>query len=109
MLECPSCGFKPEPKCSVVNAAGELIELTDRRTVNAVSQAKEKIAFYQQLKGYGANRQYKPGWAGFKFKEKFGHWPNGLEHLPPINPSPTVLSRIRSRQIAFAREQERAR
>lgn len=109
MLECPSCGFKPEPKCSVVNASGELIELTDRCTVNAVSQAKDKVAFYRELKGYGANRQYKPGWTAYKFKEKFGHWPNGLEHLPPSDPSPTTLSWIRSRQIAFAREQERAR
>jgi superfamily II DNA or RNA helicase len=103
LLECPSCGFKPAPKCTVVNAAGELIELTDRRTVDAVSAAKDKVAFYQQLKCYGANRQYKAGWAGFKFKEKFGHWPRGLEHLPPIDPSPTVVNWIRSRNIAWAK------
>jgi hypothetical protein len=36
---CPSCGFKPEPKCTIVNREGELIELTDRRTIAAVSQA----------------------------------------------------------------------
>jgi superfamily II DNA or RNA helicase len=103
MAECPACGFKPAPKCTVVNAAGELIELTDRRTVDAVSAAKDKVAFYQQLKCYGANRNYKAGWAGFKFKEKFGHWPRGLEHLPPIDPSPTVVNWIRSRNIAWAK------
>jgi superfamily II DNA or RNA helicase len=103
LLECPSCGFKPEPRCTVVNREGELIELTDRRTIAAVSQAKDKIRFYQELKCYGANRQYKPGWAGFKFKEKFGHWPHGLDHLPPIDPSPSTCSWIRSRNIAWAK------
>lgn len=102
-LECPACGFRPVPKCTVVNATGELIELTDRRTVDAVSAAQDKIRWYQELKCYGANRQYKPGWAGFKFKERFGHWPHGLEHLPPIDPSPTVANWVRSRTIAWAK------
>jgi DNA repair protein RadD len=106
---CPSCGFKPEPKCTVVNRDGELIELTDRRTIAAVSQAQDKIRFYQELKCYGVNRGYKPGWIAYKFKEKFGHWPNGLEHLPPIDPSPTTFSWIKSRQIAFAKAQGHAR
>jgi superfamily II DNA or RNA helicase len=101
MLVCPSCGFKPEPKCTVVNAAGELIELTDRGTINAVAAAKDKVAFYQQLKGYGANRNYKAAWAALKFKEKFGHWPRGLEHLPPMAPSATVANWVKSRNIAW--------
>jgi DNA repair protein RadD len=103
LLVCPCCGFKPEPKCTVVNRDGELIELSDRRTIAAISQAKDKIRVYQEFKGYAVNRQYKPGWVAHKFKERFGHWPNGLEHLPPINPSPATCSWIRSRQIAFAR------
>jgi superfamily II DNA or RNA helicase len=103
LLTCPCCGFKPEPKCTIVNRDGELIELTDRRTVKAIALAQDKIAFFQQLKCYAANRNYKPGWAGFQFKEKFGHWPNGLDHLPPLDPSPAVLSWIRSRQIAWAK------
>jgi DNA repair protein RadD len=98
---CPACGFKPEPKCTVVNAAGQLIELTDRKTVDAVSAAQDKIRWYQELKCYGANRQYKAGWAGFKFKEKFGHWPRGLERLPPVDPSPPVINWIKSRNIAW--------
>jgi superfamily II DNA or RNA helicase len=82
LLVCPCCGFKPEPKCTIVNRDGELIELTDRATINSLAVAKDKIAFFQQLKGYAVNRNYKPGWVGYKFKEKFGHWPNGLDHYP---------------------------
>jgi DNA repair protein RadD len=103
MLECPSCGFKPAPKCTVINAAGELAELTDRNTINAVAAAEDKARFYQELKGYGAKRGHKPGWAGFKFKEKHGHWPRGLEHLPQIEPSPKTVNWIRSRNIAWAK------
>jgi DNA repair protein RadD len=108
LLECPSCGFKPEPKCSVVNAAGELVELTDRNTVNAVSEAKEKVRFYQELKGYAAARGYQRGWAAHKIREKWKHWPSGLEHLPPISPSPSTASWIKSRNIAWAKANARA-
>jgi DNA repair protein RadD len=108
MLSCPACGFEPTPKCTVVNNDGELIELTDRRTIAAVSLAKDKVRFFQELKSYAADRNYRRGWVAYKFKEKFGHWPNGLEHLPPVKPSMATCSWIRSRQIAFAKSQGRA-
>jgi DNA repair protein RadD len=78
LLECPSCGFKPEPKCSVVNAAGELVELTDRRTVDAVSAAKDKVRFYQELKGYAANRGYQRGWVPTSSKRNGSIGPTAL-------------------------------
>jgi superfamily II DNA or RNA helicase len=107
LLVCPSCGFKPEPKCTVVNRAGELVELTDRKTIGAVSRAKDKVRFYQELKGYAGRRNYQHqrGWCANKFKEKWGHWPNGLEHLQAINPSPSTTSWVKSRNIAWAKAQ----
>jgi hypothetical protein len=51
---------------------------------------QEKASFYQQLRCYGAVRGYRDGWAKHKFKEKFGHRPNGLEWLPPIDPTPAT-------------------
>jgi hypothetical protein len=103
LLICPACGFKPEPKCTVVNREGELVELRDRATINAKAQARDKVRFYQELRGYAATRGYKSGWTAHKFKEKHGHWPRGLGHLAPLDPSPTTLSWIRSRNIAWAR------
>jgi DNA repair protein RadD len=41
--------------------------------------------------------------ATLQFEDKFGYWPRGLEHLPPIDPSPTVINWIKSRNIAWAR------
>jgi superfamily II DNA or RNA helicase len=105
LLICPSCGFKPEPKCTVVNGEGELVELTDRATINAVTQARDKVRFFQELKGCAVVRGYKAGWVAHKFKEKFGHWPNGLDHNPPVGPSSSTLNWVKSRNIAWAKAQ----
>jgi DNA repair protein RadD len=101
LLICPACGFKPEPQCKVVSKDGDLVEFTSRSTRKPIGDI-ERIEFYQQLKHFASNRGYKSGWIGHKFKEKFGHWPSGLDHLAPMPPSPATLSWIKSRQIAFA-------
>jgi DNA repair protein RadD len=101
LLVCPACGFKPEPKCEVIHKDGELVEFSSRSIPKPASNP-ERVEFYRQLKHYAVARGYRVGWAGFKFKEKFGHWPNGLEHLAPMPPTPATLGWIKSRQIAFA-------
>jgi hypothetical protein len=51
LLVCPSCGFKPEPQCTIVNGEGELVEFTHRATINAVAEARNKVRFFQELRG----------------------------------------------------------
>jgi hypothetical protein len=54
--------------------------------------------------GFAQQRGYKLGWAAQKFKEKFGAFPpwswNGAQ---PVQPSPSVSSWVRSRNIAYAK------
>jgi hypothetical protein len=38
-----------------------------------------------------------------KFKEKFGHWPNGLDNLMPLPPSDATWRWVKSRNIAWAK------
>jgi hypothetical protein len=45
--------------------------------------------------------------AAYKFKEKFGFWPPCSQPAPQ-RPSPEVLSRVRSRNIAWAKAKGRA-
>lgn len=52
-------------------------------------------------------RGYKAGWIAHKYREKFGTWPP-VRSATPIEPSPEVLSWVRSRNIAFAKAKERA-
>ena len=47
-------------------------------------------------------RGYKGGWISRKFKEKFGAWP-ATRSAQPMQPTPEVLSWVRSRNIAYAK------
>jgi superfamily II DNA or RNA helicase len=102
VLICPACGFKPQPKCDVVNRDGELVEFSARGAQGQTKRA-DRIGFYRELKHFAASRGYKSGWIAHKYKERFGDWPKGLDHWSAVPPSPTTLSGIRSRQIAYAK------
>jgi hypothetical protein len=105
---CPSCGFAPERQSKIECDDGELIELDARRKAGAKATAEEKADFYGQLQGYGQIRNYSPGWASYKFKEKYGVWPNHYRDVPPCEPTPETVSWIKSRQIAHAKSKARA-
>ena len=62
----------------------------------------EKDRWHGMLTHIAEERGYKPGWIAHKFKEKFGHWPT-RRYVPQIEPSPEVLSWVRSRNIAYAK------
>jgi DNA repair protein RadD len=100
---CPACGFAPVPQNQVTARDGELVEMKSRSDAMPI----DATVFYRELKYYARQREYKTGWISCKFKEKFGHWPNGLEHLPPVEPSRSTLGWIRSRNIAFAKSRPR--
>jgi DNA repair protein RadD len=76
---CPSCGFKPEVKSNVEAKAGELVEFSARGKQRQTKSA-DRIAFFRELKWIARQRDYKAGWASYKYKERFGDWPNGLDH-----------------------------
>jgi len=39
---------------------------------------KQKRGYFEHLVGVAEARGYKPGWASWKFKDAFGHWPRGF-------------------------------
>jgi hypothetical protein len=59
-----------------------------------------------QLRGYAQTRGSSSGWAAHKFREKFDVWPNGFKDVPAMDPTPKVLSWIKSRQIAWVRSKQ---
>jgi DNA repair protein RadD len=105
--ECPACGFKAEAISDVEIADGELVELIGRKKRDHETSDDQKAAFYAQLKGYAQTHDYANGWAAHKFREKFNLWPNGYEQVPAMEPTPKVLSWIKSRQIAWAKSKQR--
>jgi DNA repair protein RadD len=101
---CPSCGFLPKrPPEAVVFRDGNLY-LVDHGSRVAVYEKDPtaEVNWHGMLAHIAYERGYKPGWIAYKFKEKFGHWP-AQYYVAPINPSPEVLSWVRSRNIAWAK------
>jgi ribosomal protein L32 len=101
---CTACGWKPKRKAEAPDVAdGELARLD--RDGKRKHPEWNKGAFYRQLLQIARERGYKDGWAAHKYREKFGNFPNFAK--VPESPSPEVRSWVRSRQIAFAKAQQR--
>jgi superfamily II DNA or RNA helicase len=101
---CPSCGFAPERRSDIKPADGELTEVTPRRPQAPYA---ERQRWFSGLLYIAERREYKPGWAAHKFRERFGHWPNDMlrEARPPAT---DILNWVRSRQIAYAKARSAA-
>jgi hypothetical protein len=65
------------------------------------------MRWHSMLIYVGQQHGYKPGWASYKFKEKFGHWPPYVQPKP-CEPSREVLAWISSRAIAYAKGRQKA-
>lgn len=106
---CPCCGFLPRPKPNIViPREGELVEINAAPDWDAAAESVRQRDWHFMLAGYAEEQGYKPGWVAHKFKEKFGRWPPPRP-VTPIDPSPEVRSWIRSRNIAWAKAQEKER
>lgn len=103
---CPSCGWRPQPKAEPIAVRdGELAKVSRGGQLAAEMTPAQRTAFHAQLLWIAADRDYKPGWAAYKFKERFGEWPprNGPA---PIRPEPAVMSWVRSRQIKWIKSNQ---
>ncbi|MBV9829912.1 MAG: DEAD/DEAH box helicase [Alphaproteobacteria bacterium] len=107
---CQICGWRPRRR----GDAPEIID-GDLYGVERWKGAKrkdptpaEKRSFQGQLIAIGTQRGYSRGWVAHKFKEKFGHFPAGND-TSAVEPSAEVLSWVKSRQIAYAKAQAKAR
>lgn len=94
---CGSCGYQ-RPLKGVASVAGELHEL--QGGTNKIFA--EQQTFYSEILYYADLRGYKPGWAAYKYKEKYGAFPRGLV-AQKAAPSQKTLNWIRSRNIAFVK------
>lgn len=114
---CPSCGFKPERRAGVETEDGELQELTrggkkksttPKGYVKFQGEIISERDFYAQLKHYAVSREYKPGWAANKFRDRTGDWPNSYRDVPAQQPQYEVVSWIKASQIRYAKGRAKA-
>jgi hypothetical protein len=106
---CPCCGFLPPPKPVEYRMRdGELGLLRRDRTVSReVYDSATRENWHAMLVHIGQERDYKPGWAAYQYKEKFGQWPASFTAPPPAEPTPEVRAWVRSRAIAYAKSRAR--
>lgn len=96
---CPACGHVRAKRSEIIAVPGELEELGGSAT-RAMRQH-----WYSMLLGLQRERGYSEGWLGHKFKEKFGIWPKGMEHVA-VEPSIECQRWEKSRRIAWAKSRK---
>jgi superfamily II DNA or RNA helicase len=107
---CIACGWRPTPKPVPVDVTDGELGRVDwiTRAVEAERYGDdEKYLFHRELAAIAVERSYQPGWVAHKYRERFGHWPP-TRFVEPIEPRPATRSWVKSRQIAYARAQERS-
>jgi DNA repair protein RadD len=102
---CPHCGFLPAPPPRPVPVADGDLGLVENG--RAKPSEYNRYEWHAMLAHIAQERGYKPGWAAYQFKEKFGHWPQ-MRSIAPLEPSHEVRSWVRSRQIAYAKAKQAA-
>jgi DNA repair protein RadD len=98
---CPACGHVRQRKNDIQPVAGVLEELfSGNRVVR-----EDRQAFYSELIYIAAQRNYSPGWAKHKFRDKFGVWPRGLYEVATL-PSSKTVRWVKSRNIAYIKKKQ---
>jgi hypothetical protein len=99
---CPKCGFKAAIRAEVETEDGELVLMSKGKKAPSM---QDKQKFYSELLAIKMARGHSDGWVSHKYKAKFGVWPKGMMDYA-IEPSPEVVSWVRSQNIRFAKSKE---
>lgn len=110
---CGHCGFEKVRSSEIEVLPGSMAELDAVLHKPMVQKPDERVytlefkkKFYAELLGYVAKYQMKPGYAFYKYQEKFGEIPK-LGYVMPMIPSNEMEKWILSRQIAWAKSKGR--
>jgi DNA repair protein RadD len=107
---CEHCGFLPQRRPDAIVFTDGDLGLVDRKSRSTATafDPHDRMRWLAMLYFIERERGYRQKWARCNYKEKFGTWPPYGSPLPPIEPSPEVLSWVRSRQIAYAKRRSQA-
>ena len=99
-LVCPMCGWKPEIKGKYVETYEAYLQ-----ELSAIDNPPlNKLEWWQGLNGYALEKNYKPGWAFYKYQEKFNTKPPySWKNIQPLEPNLEIRSWIKYRQIVWAK------
>src|SRR5262249_10927266 len=106
---CPHCCFLPKRRPgAIIFAEGELARRGRKGRPIESSDPHEKMKWLAMLYFIQRQKGYRQGWARINYRKKFGVWPPYGSPMPPIEPTPEVLSWVRSQMIAYAKAKQKA-
>jgi len=94
---CPACKERVPLNPGVTVVDGRLVELGSGPKVNV----KERQEWYSGLLWIARKGNMKDGWAAFRYKDKFGVWPNGLK-VRGRQPSDEVKEFVKKQRLEYA-------
>lgn len=106
---CPNCGqeMRAEHRKAVETLEAELVEIDRARQkkANKGMDIEQCAEFYAELRGYGHQKGYLPGWAMSAYKAKTGNWPNDprVRTVAPKEPGVETLNWVRYLAIRRAK------
>ena len=107
---CPKCGWeKPLIARDIEFVDADLVKIRHARGEVIETDWPDRLTVFRMLKGHCLTKGYKPGWAAYQYKTKFQTWPaRAWNDHGPLEPSKRVKNWIVSRQIAYAKNKEKA-
>jgi DNA repair protein RadD len=106
-LPCPACGFLPRrPAQYVAHVEGELVEY---KTKPPVYETPDRRRWHAMLRQAAIERGKNPDWAFHLYQQKFHEKPRREWRYETWPPTDEVYAWVRSRVIAFAKAQVKAR
>lgn len=105
---CEKCGFKP-----IYGEDGEVDESIEIVPAS-IQQQEDKKRWWRELCGYwqmknNEGKNWKFGWIGHKYKEKFGEWPDKSFKFSPTDPSAEVSNFIKHLNIKSAKRHQKSK
>jgi superfamily II DNA or RNA helicase len=89
-IKCVFC-FAAVPKPELAHVPGSFVEFQRREQK---PKRSDEQAFYSGLLDFSRRRGWKDSWAAVKYKERFGHYPDGLK-VEPMTPRKAVKEFIK--------------
>ncbi len=87
---CPACGHIMKRVSTVVHENGELGAFDGGKALKLDRSAKEEL--FAELRFICMDRNYKPGWAAWKYRAITGVWPTRMAEVTPQPPRRDTLA-----------------
>ncbi len=106
--KCIRCGFESQRVSAVAHEKGEAVELDilkRKGEAEILKYAPTRHELYRMLATYTKRKGHAEGAAAHKYKDITGNWPPREFNFKwaEAEPSPALLAKLRSMQIAFAK------